>query len=63
MRALARYAHEYQYLRLSDVEDPMRYFFDSTWYDLTDRATFEEIVAATTRLYDCYAIDRERLRV
>ena len=63
MRALARYAHEYQYLRLSKVAEPMRYFLDSTWYDLTDRATFEEIVAATTRLYDCYAIDRDRLRV
>lgn len=67
---LARYAYEYQYLRLSAVDDPMRYFIDSTWFmemfvetGVTTLAGFEALVTAMAAICDGYVIDETAISV
>lgn len=61
---LARYAYEFQYLRLAAIDDPLDYFFKVTWYEphfigrgLMTRDRTVELFDAVRRLCDCYAID------
>jgi hypothetical protein len=61
---LARYAYELQYMTLSGVDDPMAYFFESTWFremfiepGIVTRERFETLVEAMRAICACYAID------
>ena len=61
---LARYAYEYQYLRLSQVDDPLTYFLDSTWIrdeylarQIVGEAPLLGLLEAVGALCDCYAVD------
>ena len=65
---IARHSYELQYLALSAVDDPMRYFNQSTWFPNTfvdagivTMARFEALVAAMRSICACYAIDSERV--
>jgi hypothetical protein len=49
---LARYVYEYQYLRLSAVGDPRRYFLSSTWFEV------EYVAPSILRLADLDALLR-----
>jgi len=67
-RMLARYALEYQYLRLSAVADRVGYFFDVSGVGplffetgVTPRHLLVDVLAATGRVCDCYELDRTRL--
>ncbi|MEM7138429.1 MAG: hypothetical protein AAF500_17750 [Myxococcota bacterium] len=68
--ALARYAYEYQYLRLIELADPFGYFLATTWFthshvesgivSLSDaKALFDQV----SSLFDCHEIDEARIRL
>jgi hypothetical protein len=66
---LARYAYEYQYLRLGCIADPWSYFVASTFFaeqylhtGIVSEAHARELFERVTRLFDCYAIDERRVR-
>ncbi len=65
---LLRVAYEFQYLSLSSIADPQRWFMDSTWFDslfvdpgVCSRARFEGLAACIAGLCDTYAIDGDRI--
>lgn len=65
---LARYAYEYQYLRLGCIADPWSYFVASTFFaeqylhtGIVSEAHARELFERVTRLFDCYAIDERRV--
>ncbi len=64
LHLLARYAYEYQYLSLSQIEDPLRYMLRSTWLSdyfvdtgLMSREHLVALLEATGRLCACYEVD------
>ncbi len=64
---LTRYAYEYQYLRLSRIEDPLAWFYASTWFaerfidrGIVSLEMFEQLLATIGRICDCYAIDASK---
>ncbi len=66
---LARHAYEYQYLLLSDIKDPFRYFVSTTWFaeaffetGIVSEAGARELFDAVTVLFACYQIDATRIR-
>lgn len=68
--ALARYAYEYQYLRLTEIADPFAYFLATTWFAHSHVesgiVSLEEAKALFDRvssLFDCYEIDETRIRL
>ncbi len=65
---LARYAYEYQYLRLGCIGDPWSYFVASTFFaeqylrtGIVSEAHARELFERVTRLFDCYAVDERRV--
>ncbi len=67
---LLRVAYEYQYLSLSTIRDPERWFMDSTWFDslfadpgVCSRARFLRLADRIAALCDTYTIDADRIKV
>ncbi|MEM7437132.1 MAG: hypothetical protein AAF436_18400 [Myxococcota bacterium] len=68
--ALARYAYEYQYLRLIELADPFAYFVATTWFghshvesgvvSLSEAKALFDVVSS---LFDCHEVDEARIRV
>ena len=65
---LTRHAYEIQYLRLSRIEDPLDWFYKSTWFverfvrgGIITRERFEELVELIGKICDCYWIDESKL--
>jgi hypothetical protein len=64
---LVRQAYEFQYLRLSRIENPMEWFMKSTWFGehfirkgiITD-TLFEELVDVVGAICDCYEVDESK---
>ncbi len=61
---LARHAYEFQYLRLADFDDPISYFFATTWARETFIETRVVTESSLIRLFDaaydvlrCYKVD------
>jgi hypothetical protein len=66
---LARYSYEFQYLRLSRITDPRRYFLSSTWFVSEYCATqvlreedFAALLELVGRLCDLQQIDETKFR-
>lgn len=66
LHLLARHAYEYQYLSLSRIDDPLRYFLRSTWWSdffvdtgLVPLPHLRALLEATARLCACYEIDED----
>ncbi|MBI1816266.1 MAG: hypothetical protein HYR72_14910 [Deltaproteobacteria bacterium] len=66
-RRLARYAYEYQYLRFSQITDPLAYFLGSTWFaeeylqpGSVTAAQLTRLLDTVGALCDCYAIDESK---
>ncbi len=64
---LGRQAYEFQYLRLSRIEDPMSWFLKSTWFTerfiqpgIISEASFERLITKVTQICDCYQIDESK---
>jgi hypothetical protein len=64
---MLRYAYQYQYLRLSRIEDPMGYFVKSTWFaehyyrpGVLTEGQFQQVVNLVGGICDCYAIDESK---
>jgi hypothetical protein len=64
---LIRLVYEYQYLSLSQIENPRKWFFDSTWIGplfidrgVVSRSQFEEIVETVSGICSCYEVDETR---
>lgn len=64
LHLLGRYAYEFQYLLLGQVDEPVRYMLRSTWLvdyfvgtGLVSREHLVGLLEATSRLCDCYAVD------
>ena len=67
---LLRVAYEFQYLSLSTIRDPERWFMDSTWFDslfadpgVCSRARFLRLADRIAALCDTYSIDADRIKV
>jgi len=63
---LGRYAYEFQYLRLSRMDDPFGYLLDTTWLrqhyvdlGIASADQIRELVDAVTAVCACYAIDTD----
>jgi hypothetical protein len=61
---VARHAYEFQYLTLAQIDDPWRYFCDSTWIDplylqtgLLDGARLRRLFDSVTALCGTYGLD------
>ncbi|MCX4239547.1 hypothetical protein [Paraliomyxa miuraensis] len=66
LHLLARHVYEYQYLSLSRIDDPLRYFLRSTWWSdffvdtgLVPLPHLMAILEATARLRACYEVDED----
>jgi len=66
---IARYAYEFQYLRLASIDEPLDYFLKVTWFEphfigrgLMTKARTVELFDAVRRLCDCYAVDESAFR-
>jgi len=66
-RRLARYAYEFQYLRLSLIADPRTYFLHSTWFadeylrrGVLSEERLDRLLGIVGRLCDWYAVDWEQ---
>lgn len=64
---LARYVYEYQYLPLSRIEEPRRYFLGSTWFaeeyvasGIVGEAAFERLLSLTGRLCAVQTVDESK---
>ncbi len=64
---LARYAYEYQYLRLSQIADPRAYFLGSTWFAeeyleprIVTEAQLTRLLDVVGSLCDCYTVDETK---
>jgi hypothetical protein len=69
-QALARYAFEYQYLRLDPERDARGYFLACTWFGeqflargVLSEARLDALLDAVGRLCRCHEVDRTRLRL
>lgn len=67
--ALARHAYEYQYLRLTEIEDPFAYFLATTWFGPTyfetgivSQPQTRNLFDTVSALFDCYEVDRTKMR-
>ncbi|MBY6205191.1 hypothetical protein [Halomonas denitrificans] len=67
---LLRVAYEFQYLSLSTIRDPERWFMDSTWFDslfaapgVCSRARFLALTDRIAAICDTYSIDADRIRL
>jgi hypothetical protein len=61
---LARYAYEFQYLSLSAVDDPLRYFLEGSWFrehfgEILSEEKLAALFSAAGRVCACYRIDEE----
>ena len=61
---LIRLVYEYQYLSLSRIQSPLKWFCDSTWVDplfvargAITRQQFDEILETVSGICDCYQVD------
>lgn len=66
-RMLIRYLFELQYLRFSEVTDPMTFFARSTWFDtdflatgVLDAAKLGDLTERAAAICACYAVDASR---
>ncbi len=64
---LGRQAYEFQYLRLSRIEDPMGWFLKSTWFTerfiqtgIISEALFERLMTKVAQICDGYQIDESK---
>lgn len=64
---MLRYAYQFQYLRLSRIEDPMSFFVKSTWFaehyyrpGVVTEEQFQQVVNLVGAICDCYAIDESK---
>jgi hypothetical protein len=64
---MLRYAYQYQYLRLSRINDPMDFFLKSSWFaehyyrsGVLTEAQFKKVVELVGGLCGCYAIDESK---
>ena len=64
---LIRMVYEYQYLALSRIENPKKWFFESTWIKpifidrgILTRTQFEQIVDLVAEICGCFEIDETR---
>ena len=64
---LCRQAYEFQYLRLSRIEDPMDWFLKSTWFTerfiqtgVISEALFERLMTNVAQICDGYQIDESK---
>jgi hypothetical protein len=66
---LARYAYEFQYLRIGCIADPWRYFVASSFFreqylstGIVTEPLARELFERVSALFECYRIDRARVR-
>ncbi len=64
---LIRLAYEFQYLRLSRIEDPFRWFYNSTWFveyfidnKIISKSLFEQLTNIIKNICDCYQLDESK---
>jgi len=64
---LGRQAYEFQYLRLSRIEDPMDWFLKSTWFTerfiqtgIISETLFERLMTKVAQICDGYQIDESK---
>lgn len=64
---LIRMVYEYQYLPLSRIENPGKWFFESTWIrpifidrGILSRAQFEQIIALVSGICGCFELDETK---
>ena len=64
---MVRYAYQYQYLRLSRIDDPMGFFLKSSWFaeqyyrpGVLSEGQFQQVVNLVGEICGCYAIDESK---
>ena len=64
---MLRYAYQYQYLRLSRIDDPMDFFLKSSWFaehyyrpGVLSEEQFRRVIDLVGGLCGCYAIDESK---
>lgn len=64
---LLRYAYQFQYLRLSHIEDPMGFFLKSSWFaeeyfrsGIIREDQFQKVLTLVSEICDCSAIDESK---
>ncbi len=64
---LTRLAYEFQYLRLSRIEDPLNWFYSSTWFTeyyinngIIDTECFEQLTDVIGNICGCYQLDQSK---
>ena len=64
---LGRQAYEFQYLRLSRIDDPLGWFLKSTWFTerfiqtgVISEALFNRLITKVAQICDCYEIDESK---
>lgn len=60
---LIRLAYEFQYLSLSRIENPLEWFYSSTWFveyfvdnGIISKALFEQLTGVVGEICDCYSV-------
>ncbi|MEM8607018.1 MAG: hypothetical protein AAGF92_07925 [Myxococcota bacterium] len=68
--ALARHAYEYQYLRLTEMANPLDYFLATTWFadtyfeaGIVTLSQTRQLFDTVSALFDCYRIDTAQIRL
>ena len=69
LQRLARYAYEFQYLRFSAMDNPMDYFWKTTWAaeqyvnnGLVKEENITALLETTGHICDCYRVDESQFR-
>jgi hypothetical protein len=64
---MLRYAYQYQYLRLSSIDDPLGFFLKSSWFaeeyyrtGILSEEQFQQVLTLVGEICDCYAIDESK---
>lgn len=64
---LIRQAYEFQYLHLSRIENPLQWFYGSTWFveyfvdnDIISKALFEQLTEVVGAICNCYTVDESK---
>jgi len=64
---MLRYAYQFQYLRLSRIENPMEFFLRSSWFaenyygpGVLSEEQFQQVINLVGGICDCYAIDESK---
>lgn len=64
---MLRYAYQYQYLRLSRIDDPMSFFLKSSWFAeeyfrscILSEEQFQQVLTLVSEICDCNAIDESK---